>query len=210
MELPLNAQIECKDGVCGRSAFILINPVTNEISHLVVREDTADHKERLVPAEKITGTIADTIQLACTKAEVADMELFITTHYIQQKVPGKFIPDAASFMSGSVYYLPYSSVSTMTGKVEDEQIPPGELPIYRGTEIEATDGSIGKVDEFLVNPDNCHITHLVMREGHLWGQKDVVIPISAVDKAYQEVVYLKLSKKQVEALPAIPVHRLWD
>ena len=32
------------------------------------------------------------------------------------------------------------------------------------------------VDELLVDPENEHITHLVMREGHLWGQKDVVYP----------------------------------
>jgi sporulation protein YlmC with PRC-barrel domain len=36
------------------------------------------------------------------------------------------------------------------------------------------------VDEFVVNPKNGHITHLVMREGHLWGQKDVIIPLALV------------------------------
>lgn len=211
MEVPLNAQIECTDGVCGRSAFILINPVTKEISHLVVREDTIDHKEHIVPVEKISGTIADTIQLSCSKDELTGMDPFIVAHYIKESVPDRYLPELGSFGPGTVFYLPYNSRrEKLAGEVKDEQIPPGELPIYRGTAVEATDGPVGKVDEFLVNPDNCHITHLVMREGHLWGQKDVVIPITAIDKAYQEVVYLNLSKEQIEALPAIPVHRLWD
>jgi hypothetical protein len=27
MEIPLNAQVECTDGICGRSMYVLINPV---------------------------------------------------------------------------------------------------------------------------------------------------------------------------------------
>ena len=50
------------------------------------------------------------------------------------------------------------------------------------------------------------MTHLVMREGHLWGKKDVVIPVSEVDRIEEDTVYLKLSKDEVQALPAIPVH----
>jgi len=65
--------------------------------------------------------------------------------------------------------------------VQDWQIPLGELAVRRGTRIEATDGYVGKVDEFVINPENDHITHLVMREGLLWGKKDVIIPLSAMD-----------------------------
>ncbi len=38
MEIPLNAQVECTDGVCGHSACVLINPVTDQVTHLVVQE----------------------------------------------------------------------------------------------------------------------------------------------------------------------------
>ena len=39
MEIPLNAQVECTDGVCGRSAFVLIDPVVDQVANLVVKED---------------------------------------------------------------------------------------------------------------------------------------------------------------------------
>ena len=32
------------------------------------------------------------------------------------------------------------------------------------------------MDEFLADPASRQITHLVLREGHLWSQKDVVVP----------------------------------
>ena len=111
---------------------------------------------------------------------------------------------------GAYYYSPYVTPDmTMQVPVEHQQIPPGELAVHRGTRIEATDGFVGHVDEFVVNPENGHITHLVMREGHLWGQKDVIIPISALGDSHADTVFLKLDKQKIESLPTFPLHRRW-
>jgi len=99
---------------------------------------------------------------------------------------------------------------TVQVPVEHKQIPPGELAVQRGTRVEATDGYVGHVDEFVVNPKNHHITHLVMREGHLWGQKDVIIPLSAMVETREDTVFLKLDKHQIESLPTFPVQRRWS
>jgi len=45
-----------------------------------------------------------------------------------------------------------------------------------------------------------------MREGHLWGQKDVTIPVSEIDHLEENTIYLKLNKKEVEALPSVPIN----
>ena len=97
---------------------------------------------------------------------------------------------------------------TVYEKEEIQQIPPGELTVRRGTRVEATDGYVGKVDEFVVHPDTGHITHLVMREGHLWGKKDVIIPLSALKPmgdTYEDTVFLNLDKHQIESLPTFPL-----
>ena len=101
------------------------------------------------------------------------------------------------------YYVPDAEYI----KVELEHIPANELAIRRGTGVEATDGNVGHVDEFLVDPKNGQITHLVLREGHLWGQKDVTIPVSQIDHYDDRTVYLKLDKHGIEALPAIPISK---
>jgi sporulation protein YlmC with PRC-barrel domain len=75
--------------------------------------------------------------------------------------------------------------------------------------VEATDGHVGRVDEFVVDAGTGHITHLVLREGHLWGQKDVSISISEIGRIEADVVYLKLDKAGIDALPTIPVQRDW-
>ncbi len=73
--------------------------------------------------------------------------------------------------------------------------------------MEASDGHVGRVDEFLIDPDTDNITHLVLREGHLWGKKDVTIPVSQIDHYKENIVYLKLNKQAIDDLPVIPIHR---
>lgn len=94
-------------------------------------------------------------------------------------------------------------------EVEHESIPPGELGVRRGARVRATDGNVGRVDEFVVDPTSGHITHLVLREGLPWDQEEVTIPITEIDRIEEKTVYLKLDKDSVEALPAVPVRRGW-
>lgn len=211
MEIPINAQVECRDGVCGHVVYVLINPVLNEVTHLVVREDSSS-KEYIVPVDVVTETIAGTILIRYSKAELEKMDPFVTTTVIEEKLPGGYYDySSGAYGMGSYYYLPLVTPEiTVHVPVEERQIPLGELAVRRGTRVKATDGYIGHVDEFVANPENGHITHLVMREGHLWGQKDVIIPLSAIRDMGEDTVFLNLDKHQIESLAAFPVHRRWS
>lgn len=213
MEIPLNAQVDCTDGVYGRSVYVLINPVINQVTHLVVKEDSSPNTEYIVPVDVVSETIADTIRLRCSKAELEKMDPFIKTTFIEEKVPDNYLSYGSryGYGMGAYYYWPYSGFKrTVNVPVEYRQIPQGELAVRRGTRVEATDGYVGHVDEFVVNPENGHITHLVMREGHLWGKKDVIIPLSAMGDTRKDTVFLKLDKHQVESLPTFPLQRRWS
>ena len=213
MEIPLNAQVDCTDGVYGRSVYVLINPVINQVTHLVVKEDSSPNTEYIVPVDVVSETIADTIRLRCSKAELEKMDPFIKTTFIEEKVPDNYLSYGSryGYGMGAYYYWPYSGFKrTVNVPVEHRQIPQGELAVRRGTRVEATDGYVGHVDEFVVNPENGHITHLVMRGGHLWGKKDVIIPLSAMGDTRKDTVFLKLDKHQVESLPTFPLQRRWS
>jgi sporulation protein YlmC with PRC-barrel domain len=210
MEIPLQAQVECTDGVCGLSLYVLINPVADEVTSLVVRE-TSSNTDYIVPVDVISATIADTIRLNCSMAELKKMKPFIETQYVESKVPVGHIGLAGGMYGmGNYYYLPYVTPELIVrAPVEHLRIPAGELAVRRGTRVEAKDGYVGKVDEFVINPETGHITYLVMREGHLWGAKNVIIPLSAMDDSGDDTLFLNLDKQEVEALPTFPVHRLW-
>lgn len=61
----------------------------------------------------------------------------------------------------------------------------------------------------LLYPTTHGISHLILREGHLWGQKDVIIPVDVISKITDEAVYLTMDKEAIERLPAIPLSRKW-
>jgi sporulation protein YlmC with PRC-barrel domain len=209
MEIPLQAQVECRDGVFGRSEYVLINPIVEKVTHLVVREDSSN-TEYIVPVEVVSETIANTIRLNCSKAELEKMSPFVTTQFIEEKLSNINFGYSGG-IGGPQYYMPYVTPdATVQMPVEHFEIPAGELAVHRGTRVEATDGHVGHVDEFVVNPQNGRITHLVMREGQLWGQKDVIIPLSAMGDTREDTVFLKLDKHQIESLPTFPVHRRWS
>ena len=69
--------------------------------------------------------------------------------------------------------------------------------------VRASDGRAGEVDGLLINPETAEVTHMVLKEGHLWGKKDVAIPIPAIDRVEDGVVHLKLDKQTVRDLPDI-------
>ena len=211
MEIPLNSQVECTDGVFGRSVCLLINPVTDQVTHLVVKEDRSPNMEYVVPIDRVTETKADSIRLQCSKAEVGKMDPFIKMTVIEQRAPVQSFGSGGGVASFGSFYLPFVTTDrTIDVSVEDQQIPSGELAVSRGTRVEATDGDVGHVDEFVVNPENGYITHLVLREGHLWGKKDVVIPVSEIRETLDDTVFLTLDKQQIASLPTFPLNRRWS
>ena len=50
------------------------------------------------------------------------------------------------------------------------------------------------------------VSHVLLAEGHLWGRKEVAIPISAVVDV-QDGIKLQISKKEVADLPPVGVDR---
>jgi hypothetical protein len=210
MDIPIGANVHCTDGLCGRSTYVLINPVQKEITHLVVREDEGPHTERMVPVAAVKDTATDVILLRYSREELDQLDPFVQEEYIREDLPD---PDSApvgfsSGAGGSYMIWPYATpTQTEMVRVETKRVPMGELAIKRGTPVEATDGEVGHVDEFLVDPCCEHVTHLVLREGHLWGRRDISIPVDQIERMEEGTVYLKLSKREIEALPEIPAHR---
>ena len=86
-----------------------------------------------------------------------------------------------------------------------DTIPLGEVAVRRGERVSATDGEIGKVQGLVINPQNHHVTHVLLQEGHLWGQKQVAIPITAVTKIEDQGALVNLTKEEVRDLPAVEV-----
>ncbi len=195
MDLPLDAEVHCVDGPCGRSSTVIVDPATEKVVYIAVRDTSRAHAEYLVPVDLVTSTTTDSIQLSCTCDELVKMEPFIETEYVEVWTP---------------YYadeLGYSYTGPEMMEVEHQLVPSGTLAVSQGMVVEATDGYVGTVDDLIVDPTSRRVTHFVLSQGHLWGDVDVTLSLSQVDRVEKSTVFLKLDKESIELMPAVQARR---
>src|SRR5262249_8524448 len=130
----------------------------------------------------------------------------------------QFVPGTrgyAAYGPEQVLSWPYSSLAGATAVAGDtvsgvsetvtfDTIPLGEVAVRRGDRVHATDGAIGHVEGLVIDPRNRHVTHVLLQEGHLWGRKEVAIPISAATGA-DDGIRLNPTRDQVRDLPPIDI-----
>ena len=202
MDIPMNVDVHCSDGPGGRSCAIILDPINEKVTHIVVREKRFPHIERLVSLDLIRESTPRHIDLRCTAAQLSEARPFIDTDFLLADSLG-----GVEEVKEPLYLWPYTIPDSDLLTIEYEHIPPGEMALHRGARVEAADGHIGWIDEFLIDPTNEKITHLVLREGHLWGQRDISIPVSEIRYMEDDIVHLKLDKESIERLPTIPLRR---
>ena len=150
----------------------------------------------MAEVDAATGDVA----LRCSQDEFGALDAAEETHFL----PGGGI--YAGYATSQVFALPYYGlgVGSITPPVIVDALPLGEVGLRRGEQVHATDGGIGRVQGLVIDPATRHVTHFMLQEGHLWGRKDVVIPISAVT-GLEGGIQLKLTKQEVHDLPAVDV-----
>src|SRR5258706_10518008 len=191
MDIPINAIVQCTDGPGGRITHIVLNPVTKKVTDVVVHQPGLLGGDVIVPVEFIVESTPETVRLRLSRNKLADMQSFTAAEYLPPN-PDFLAGDPwMVYPAGSVLWQPYLSPEETTLPMTHDSIPPDELAMRRGDRVEATDGRVGRLDEFLIDAKTEGITHLVMREGHLWGQKNVTIPVSQIDHIEDGAVYLK-------------------
>ena len=215
MRLELGKAVRCSDERYGKLADIVIDPIAKRVTHLVVRPEKGDDIARLVPIELVEPDKDDTreIKLRCTAEDVRRLEHVQEFAYLRLGESPASDPDWDVGIQ-DVLALPYyesPGIAGYGGGLEDagvtfDRVPKGEVEVRRSSLVTAADDHfLGEVDGFVV--DGGHITHFVLERGHLWGKREITIPIGAVAKVENDAVSLSLSKAQVDDLPAVHVHR---
>ena len=74
----------------------------------------------------------------------------------------------------------------------------------RGFHVQATDGGIGHVDEFLID-ESWSVRYLVVDTSNWIGGKSVLIPSTAVEsvKSPDKKIFLKITRAEVESSPPL-------
>jgi hypothetical protein len=150
----------------------------------------------------------DGVALACTLDEFEQLPAAEETDFL----PGG--SGHADYEAHELYYWPYFGLeggadpllSNASAVVTRDTLPAGEVAVRRGQPVHASDGEIGKVEGLVVEPAGGQVTHVLLQEGHLWGRKEVAIPVGAVTRM-EEGISVSMTKKEIEGLPRVDVAR---
>ena len=173
----------CTDGHCGKVIKVVVDPVARELTHLVVEPE---HRSRTRPpgaarpgqfgrGRRRSCATPSTSSTPCRNAEEND-----------------FLPGGSGYedyAAHEAYYWPYFGieggpdplVANASAIVTHDTSPPAKSACAAATPCTPPTGRSARWKGWSSTRPAGHVTHVLLQEGHLWGRKDVAIPIGAVD-----------------------------
>jgi sporulation protein YlmC with PRC-barrel domain len=187
------------DGKCGELVRAIVDPDAQALTHLVVQPVQRHALGRLVPIALVEAVDGDLVRLSCTTVRFHALD---DAEDIEFVVPeGEASAYGSNAMSPGAYG--YKPIGAKGPKLRtSDRVPVGEVEVQRGDQVLASDGWIGAVQGFVIDPADNRVTHVLLQEGHLWGRKQVAIPIGATSRVGEEI-RVGLTTQQVKDLPPV-------
>jgi hypothetical protein len=112
MNIAAGVSVECADGPCGLSRYVILNPADATITHVVVGEPNRVAEPRLVPIDYISASAPGLLRLKCTRAELEALPRFFT--YEDSVGAGSFLTYSPGelWMGTLVAYWPIQQLIT--------------------------------------------------------------------------------------------------
>jgi hypothetical protein len=201
----------CLEVPCGRLALLVVERATGKLAHLVVTMVDHGNVSRLVPASRAYPE-GDAIRLLYTFDELRSLPSAVG---MQPMAPDRLPFDRQDGITVTPYYgLGPSGPNLDLAAPEpvlklrigfEDHVPPGEVRIFPGHHVHASDGLVGHVRGVVVDPRQYLLTHVLIDENHSWRRKRVAIPMGAVRKVDADGVWVRLTKHEVKELPPVEV-----
>ncbi|WP_428564014.1 MAG: hypothetical protein ACP59X_01460 [Solidesulfovibrio sp. DCME] len=193
LDLTLTAPVQATDAAIGRVEHIIIDPHLGKATHIVVREDALPNTLRLVAEKYIASASPQGVHLNIPHKRVGALKEYIQTEYFS---PAYFL----TLAKAEEVKLPMAPASWT---VERPATPEGSVALAGHEPVRASDGKVGRVDGVLCDRHTGRVTHLLLRQGHLWGTREVQVPAGLVAGYEDGEVVLSATKAAIGALPDI-------
>jgi sporulation protein YlmC with PRC-barrel domain len=210
----LGTDVGCTDGECGTLKSVVVNPGDDVVTHLVVEPKHEQEYGRLVPLRLIHRVLSSAggneVRLDCTMEAFGELDAAETTYLSPaEEDPGIRPGGSASWP----YYAPpgvmggpglpadpTEGAQAVTVDTVPDQLP-GEEETTRGQHVHTTDGHVGHVQGIAVDPGTGRVTYVLVRMGHLWRHKVVLVPRSAIADVGIDGFHLNVTTQQCKDFP---------
>jgi uncharacterized protein YrrD len=196
----------------GRISRFILDPATNEVTHIVVQKGWLLTEDKVVPFEMVESATEDKVVLNETRDNFNELPPFEETHFVRlsdeavhptgyandRTVPGYYWYPPHGYIGYPAYGLGYGAWPPME---TTQNIPEGTVPLKEGTDVISSDGEhVGDIERLLVESDSNRATHFLITQGVLFKDRKLV-PSQWVKSIEDDKVHLSVSSKFLENLP---------
>jgi hypothetical protein len=198
----IGAHAACLDGRCGRLALLVVDPVSESVTDLVIRRGISHKNDHVVSIDKVVEITEGEIHLGM---RTKDLEMCPVYREVAFRVPARGWNNAQDKPEYIRYAIsPYEgiggqSVTPSRSQHYHEGVEFGSTVIGGGTQVRCRQGEAGIVDHVLVDCHTGQITHLVVKRP--MRPEFHIVPAEAIERVDDDSVLLTLTREEVSALP---------
>jgi len=202
----------------GQIDRVVVDPATDEISHLVIKKGFLFIEDKVVPITDVETTSEKAVVLKETAAASDDYPEFDETHYI----PNAGVEDfdrrqteearqllwyhaavKAPFLKSASYPSPKKPLYY---KKTHHNIPEDAVALEEGADVTDTDGKqLGTIEDIYAEPESFTITHLLVSTGMIKKDRKLV-PVNWIKDIVEDAVQLHINGRVFESLPDADVN----
>ena len=180
MELKEATRVFTSDGKeVGRINRFVLDPATNEVTHIVVQKGWLFSEDKAVPFEMVNVATEDMMVLSENIHSFNQLPPFEAIHYIRAHEADVGWPRRET----------------------TRNIPEHTIPLKEGTDVMSSDGEhVGDIERLFVASDSNKATHFVISQGVFFKDRKL-IPTHWVKSVEEDKVELAVLPKLLEDLP---------
>ena len=214
--------IELKEGMSvvtpsgeevGRINRFILDPATNEVTHVVIQKGWLLPEDKVVPFHMIDS---DEDRVVLSEAiDFDELPSFEETYFVRAdddiENMGPARDPVYRYTPGYYWYpihpgLGYAGLgpgyNVLPPMETKRNIPEHTVALKEGTDVISSDGEhVGDVERLFVEPDSSQTTHFLISQGLLFKDRKLV-PIDWVTSIEEDKVHLAVPSRLLERLPA--------
>ena len=225
MQFKDDARVYTADGKdVGRIDRVVLNPITKEISHVIVRQGFIFTEDKTVPVDYFYSESAESVVLRSDIDDLDSLPKFEETHYVPAHFAESETHPGSSVIDSYYWYPPagaptYPVLDVYGAPLIDpvrerlygderpyvrqtvQNIPEDTVALEEGARvISADDAHIGNIEEILMDAKSNYATHIVISQG-LFFKKHKLVPTFWFSKVLENEVHLAVQASFLEELP---------
>jgi uncharacterized protein YrrD len=198
----------------GRVNRFVLDPRTNEITHIVIEKGWLLPEDKVLPFEMVSTATGERVVLSEEVGDFDEFPPFEETEFVRaaDEEPGDPQSVDPIYQYAPAYYW-YPGRATLgfpgiglghyawpRGETK-RNIPEDTVPLKEGTDIVSSNGEhVGNVERLFLEEGSNQVTHFLISQGVLFRDRKLV-PANWVKSVAEDTVQLVVSSQLLERLP---------